>query len=188
MACSAPCRQADWLQIAGAGLASLDAGGPAPPGRRRPPAHPRARPGVSSVLPMPTSDTSIPKVGPLGGAAGTASGHRSLHAALRLLLMVLSAATGRLSGQAVAGGRVVRTSGADSIPVAGARVLLHRIGRSVQGPIDSAFADRRGAFRFRFVPDTSAVYLTSSRYDGIEYFSPTVHLDPAAPDTALRIV
>ncbi len=137
---------------------------------------------------MPTSDTSIPKVGPLGGAAGTASGHRSLHAALRLLLMVLPAATGRLSGQAVAGGRVVRTSGADSIPVAGARVLLHRIGRSVQGPIDSAFADRRGAFRFRFVPDTSAVYLTSSRYDGIEYFSPTVHLDPAAPDTALRIV
>jgi hypothetical protein len=49
-------------------------------------------------------------------------------------------------------------------------------------------ADRRGGFRFRFLPDTSSVYLTSSRYAGIEYFSPAVHLNPARPDTALRIV
>ena len=137
---------------------------------------------------MPASDTAISTVGRPAGAAGTLSAHRSLHAALRLLLTVFPAAPAVLSAQAVAAGRVVRTSGADSIPVAGARVLLHRVGRSVQGPIDSAFTDRRGAFRFRFVPDTSSVYLTSSRYDGIEYFSPTVHLDPAAPDTALRIV
>jgi hypothetical protein len=88
----------------------------------------------------------------------------------------------------VAAGRVVRLSGSDSIPVAGVRVLLHRVGRAAQGPVDSILTDRRGAFRFRFVPDTSAVYLASSRYEGIEYFSPAVHLDPALPDTALRIV
>jgi hypothetical protein len=111
--------------------------------------------------------------------------------ALRLLLLVLPVAPAGLAAQAVevvAAGRVVRTSGSDSIPVPGARVLLHRVGRGAQGPIDSMMTDRRGAFRFRFVRDTSAVYLTSSRYQGIEYFSPAVHLDPAAPDTALRIV
>ncbi len=109
-------------------------------------------------------------------------------AGLRLLLIIVPAVPALASGQSVAAGRVVRTVGADSLPVAGARVLLHRVGRGAQGPIDSVIADHRGAFRFRFVPDTSAVYLTSSRYAGIEYFSPAVHLDPSRPDTALRIV
>ena len=80
------------------------------------------------------------------------------------------------------------TAHGDSVPVAGTRVLLHRIGRGGQGPIDSVTADRKGAFRFRFTADTGSVYLTSSRYAGIEYFSPAVHLDPSRPDTALRIV
>jgi len=127
-------------------------------------------------------------VGRPAGLAGTTSGHLPLYAALRLLLRLAPAVPAVLAGQTVAAGRVVRTSGSDSVPVPSARVLLHRVGRGVQGPIDSMIADRRGAFRFRFVPDTSAVYLTSARYDGIEYFSPAVHLDPAAPDTALRIV
>jgi hypothetical protein len=103
-------------------------------------------------------------------------------------VLVLSAAAHGAVAQAVAAGRVLRTVAGDSIPVAGARVLLHRVGRAVQGPVDSTVTDRRGAFRFRFAADTSAVYLTSSRYAGIEYFSPAVHLDPALPDTALRIV
>jgi hypothetical protein len=85
-------------------------------------------------------------------------------------------------------GRVVQTVGRDSVPVAGTRVLLHRVGRGTQGPIDSVVTDPSGGFRFRFVPDTSAVYLTSARYRGIEYFSPAVHTNPALPDTALRIV
>ncbi len=109
-------------------------------------------------------------------------------ARLRLLLIIVPAVPALAAGQSVAAGRVVRTAGTDSLPVAGARVLLHRVGRGAQGPIDSVIADRHGAFRFRFAPDTSAVYLTSSRYAGIEYFSPAVHLDPSRPDTALRIV
>jgi hypothetical protein len=68
------------------------------------------------------------------------------------------------------------------------RVLLHRVGRSAQGPVDSIIADRAGRFRFRFVPDTAAVYLASTRYAGIEYFSPAIHTNPALPDTALAIV
>src|SRR5215470_1271625 len=87
-----------------------------------------------------------------------------------------------------AGGRVVRTVGADSVAVAHARVLLHRIGRSAQGPIDSVTTDAAGRFRFRFTPDTSAVFLASSRFQGIEYFSPAVRQASATPDTTLRIV
>ncbi len=85
-------------------------------------------------------------------------------------------------------GRVVRTVNDDSVPVPLARVLLHRVGRSAQGPVDSVVADRAGRFRFRFVPDTAAVYLASTRYAGIEYFSPAIHTNPALPDTALAIV
>ncbi|HEY8106282.1 MAG TPA: hypothetical protein VIE46_09250 [Gemmatimonadales bacterium] len=108
-------------------------------------------------------------------------------ARLRLLLIVVPAVPSLAAGQSVAAGRVIRT-GADSLPAAGARVLLHRVGRGVQGPVDSVITDQRGAFRFRFKADTTAVYLTSSRYAGIEYFSPAVHLDPTRPDTALRIL
>lgn len=69
-----------------------------------------------------------------------------------------------------------------------ARVVLHRVGRAVQGPIDSVIAGARGEFRFRFDPDTAAVYLLSSGWQGIEYFSSPVHTDPTAPDTGLVVV
>ena len=48
-------------------------------------------------------------------------------------------------------------------------------------------ADAAGRFRFRFKPDTNAMYLLSARYGGVEYFSPPVGTGPAA-DTALRLV
>jgi hypothetical protein len=85
-------------------------------------------------------------------------------------------------------GHVVRMVGRDSVPEAQARVLLHRVGRAAQGPVDSTTTNKNGEFRFRFVPDTNAVYLTSTRHQGIEYFSPAVHTNPALPDTALFIV
>ncbi|MBA3496545.1 MAG: hypothetical protein H0T86_05520, partial [Gemmatimonadales bacterium] len=89
---------------------------------------------------------------------------------------------------ALAAGRVVVPRAADTIAVPGARVLLHRVGRSVQGPIDSTVADARGRFRFRFRADTAALYLLSARYGGIEYFSPPVHTNPERPDTAIRLL
>jgi len=88
----------------------------------------------------------------------------------------------------VAAGRVLLPKGADSVPVPGARVLLHRVGREVQGPVDSATADGAGRFRFRFRPDTAALYLVSAAYGGIEYFSPPVHTNPERPDTAMRVL
>ncbi|MEZ4412681.1 MAG: hypothetical protein R2910_06845 [Gemmatimonadales bacterium] len=59
----------------------------------------------------------------------------------------------------------------DSTSVAGVPVTLHRVGRTAQGAIDSTVSDRDGAFRFRSVGDTAAIYLASARYAGIEYFS-----------------
>lgn len=76
----------------------------------------------------------------------------------------------------------------DSIPAPGVRVVLHRVGRSAQGPVDSTRSDHRGRFRFSFPNDTSALYLLSARYRGIEYFSPPVHTNPERPDTAIHII
>ena len=102
------------------------------------------------------------------------------------VLSVLSAFSIPLSAQTIpAGGAVLK---ADSAPVAGTRVVLHRVGRELQGPLDSTRTDRRGRFRFSFRPDTSALYLVSVRHSGIEYFSPPVHTNPARPDTAIRVV
>jgi hypothetical protein len=99
-----------------------------------------------------------------------------------------AAATVPGAAQAVAGGSVVRMSGGAAVPVPGVRVVLHRIGRDQQGPVDSAATDARGRFRLRFETDTSVVHLASARYDGVEYFSTPVHLNAGRPDTALRIV
>jgi hypothetical protein len=115
---------------------------------------------------------------------------RSNYSVLPLLsvLSVLSALSAPqvLPAQAItAAGRVLR---ADSTPVGGMRVVLHQIGRAAQGPLDSTSSDSRGRFRFAFTHDTTALYLLSARFAGIEYFSPPVHTNPERPDTALRIV
>jgi hypothetical protein len=99
---------------------------------------------------------------------------------------VLSALSVPVSAQTIpVGGAVLK---ADSTPVPGARVVLHQVGRALQGPVDSTSADRRGRFRFAFRPDTSALYLLSVRHAGIEYFSSPVHTNPARPDTAIRVM
>jgi hypothetical protein len=91
----------------------------------------------------------------------------------------LSAQTARVAGTVIT---------ADSNPVRGAHVVLHRIGRETQGPLDSTRTEQSGRFRFAFRPDTTAFYLLSARRSGIEYFSPPVSTNPARPDTAVRIV
>jgi hypothetical protein len=83
---------------------------------------------------------------------------------------------------------VVRPSGGDTIPVGPVRLVLHRLGRTAQGPIDTVEADSRGRFDARFVPDSTALYLLSVRYQGIEYFSSPVRADLRNPDTALVII
>jgi hypothetical protein len=101
------------------------------------------------------------------------------------VLSVLSALSGPLPAQTVrAHGYVLRV---DSTPVPGARVVLHQVGRETQGPIDSTRSDKRGRFRLTFRPDTTAFYLLSARYAGIEYFSPPVPTNPERPDSSIRI-
>lgn len=74
-------------------------------------------------------------------------------------------------------GRVVRqgASGVDIVPRA--LVTLHRIG-DTSGPVDSMVTNLRGEYLFRVSqPDTSAMYLATSKYGGIAYFAPPVHPD-----------
>ena len=75
----------------------------------------------------------------------------------------------------------------DTLAVGGIRVLLHRVGEDVQGPVDSAVTTPGGAFAVRFASDTAALFLLSARYAGLEYFSSPLATDPARPDTSVVI-
>ncbi|MEO8090751.1 MAG: hypothetical protein ABI703_10680 [Gemmatimonadales bacterium] len=102
------------------------------------------------------------------------------------VLSVISVLSIPLTAQTIpARGAVLK---GDSTPVAGTRVVLHQVGRALQGPLDSTRTDPRGRFRFSFRPDTSALYLVSVRHSGIEYFSSPLQADRAQPDTAIRVI
>jgi hypothetical protein len=85
----------------------------------------------------------------------------------------------------VLAGRAVRVRGADTTALAGVVVVSHRIGLKAQGPLDSMRTDGRGAFRFRIArPDSSSMYVVSTRYAGIGYFSqPYSSAERAGSDT-----
>ncbi len=90
--------------------------------------------------------------------------------------------------QVRAEGRIVRLSGTDTVAVPAFAVVLHRVGLRRQGPLDTAFTDARGGFRFRFAPDSGAAFLLSARYAGIEYFSRPISADSTLPDTAVTLI
>jgi hypothetical protein len=92
------------------------------------------------------------------------------------------------AAQSVVAGRVTRIQGTDTLPVGGLAVVLHRVARLAQGPVDTVRADQAGRFRFRFQVDTTAAYLLSARYAGIEHFSQAIGVDPTHPDTAVMVV
>ena len=86
-------------------------------------------------------------------------------------------------------GRVLNQTLPDSAPVPGVRVVIHEVGPSVQGPVDSTATDRSGTFRFRFPADSESVYLLSARHQGIEYFSAPIRgTGDVIPDTVLLVV
>jgi hypothetical protein len=111
-------------------------------------------------------------------------------AGLALAAAALPVPVGRLHSQqtAISSGRLVRVSGTDTVGIRAATVVLHRVGRGAQGPIDSARTGPRGEFRFRFPADTSVVYLLSSGYAGIEYFSTPIPVNPGRSDTGLLLI
>jgi hypothetical protein len=84
-------------------------------------------------------------------------------------------------------GRVLRAAGADSLPVA-AGVVLHRVSRDVQGPLDSTAAGPDGRFAFRALLDTTAVYLVSAHWGGVAYFARPVTAAEAARGADVTVV
>jgi len=70
-------------------------------------------------------------------------------------------------------GRVVRGGAATARPLAGAWVVLHRVGTDRAAPLDSMRTDAAGAyaFRYRTSGDAQALYFASSTYGGIAYFT-----------------
>ncbi|HEX9755150.1 MAG TPA: hypothetical protein VGA42_05555 [Gemmatimonadales bacterium] len=68
-----------------------------------------------------------------------------------------------------------------------ARIVLHRLGRQAQGPLDSARTGLDGRFRFWYRPDSQSVYLLSARHAGIEHFSEPI-VAGSAPRTDVMVV
>ena len=106
-------------------------------------------------------------------------------AAALALLVAISTSSPAQQSISVAG-RVVRV-GPDTVAAPGVRLVLHRVGRSSQGPMDSVVSDGSGRFRLRFTSDTTFLYLLSASYAGIEYFSSPINTNPAIPDTAMVV-
>jgi 5-hydroxyisourate hydrolase-like protein (transthyretin family) len=103
------------------------------------------------------------------------------------VLSILSVLSASLSAQSTSvTGRVVAAD--STTPVSSIPVTLHRVGQDSQGPLDSTRSDQQGRFQFVFRADTSAFYLASGRYAGIEYFSQPLPTNPARADTSVRIV
>ena len=96
--------------------------------------------------------------------------------------------TARAQTTTGAAGRVVRVDAAgDTLAVAGVRVLLHRVGDDAQGVVDSVISAADGGFAVRFLVDTTALFLLSARFAGLEYFSTPLATDPGRPDTLVVI-
>ena len=91
-----------------------------------------------------------------------------------------------LSAQGVSvSGRVLR-AGRDTIPLANAWVVLHKITRESGAPVDSVRSDARGRYRMELrQPDSAGMYVVSAWYDSLAYFSlplnvigrPAVHVE-----------
>ncbi len=74
-----------------------------------------------------------------------------------------------VSGRVLLGGR-------DSVPLRGTWAVLHRVTHDGGGPIDSVRTDAAGRYRMRLArprvsADSGAVYVVSTWYDSLAYFS-----------------
>lgn len=103
-------------------------------------------------------------------------------------LAILSSTSIAAQQSTTASGQVVRVVAGDSLAVPGSRLILHRIGRSRQGPLDSTVSDAAGRFHFRVPRDTTEVFLVSTNYAGIEYFSAPVTSSEGKGDSAVVLV
>jgi len=69
-------------------------------------------------------------------------------------------------------GRLLLGGSGDPRPLSGHYVVLHRISADSAGPIDSMRTPADGRYRFRYrLASTNAMYIVSSRYAGVAYFT-----------------
>lgn len=87
-------------------------------------------------------------------------------------------------------GHVVRGGAAAVRPLAGAWVVLHRVGTDRAGPLDSVRTDAAGAYAFRYRPsgDSLALYFASSTYGGIAYFTSPLRTPVVSGEDAELVV
>lgn len=80
-------------------------------------------------------------------------------------------------------------AGGGRAPVAGHWAVLHRVTAQGGAPLDSVRTDRGGRFHFRLAtPDTAAVYLVSTAWHGVGYFTAPVRLIGRPVDTLETLV
>jgi hypothetical protein len=86
-------------------------------------------------------------------------------------------------------GRVLRGTSSGEVPMAGQRVVLHRIGADSAGPIDSAVTSRSGGFRFTYRwAGERATYIVSTRHAGVAYFTPPLRArDVSGPEADVMV-
>jgi hypothetical protein len=87
-------------------------------------------------------------------------------------------------------GVVVRGARSGQAPIAGQWVVLHRVGPDHAGPLDSVRTSASGTYtiRYRASGDTSALYFTSTQYDGVAYFTAPLRAASASGDDARLVV
>lgn len=89
----------------------------------------------------------------------------------------------------MAGGVARGGAGDTRAPLAGRWVVLHRITPQGGAPLDSVRTDRRGRFAFHLAaPDTTAVYLASTEWHGVGYFTAPARLEGRPSDTLETVV
>ena len=102
---------------------------------------------------------------------------------------MLAAAPIGAQGFTVTGDVARGGAGGARTPLAGRWAVLHRVTAQGGAPLDSVRTDRGGRFRFRIAaPDTAAVYLASTEWHGVGYFSSPVRLIGRPADTLETLV
>lgn len=86
-------------------------------------------------------------------------------------------------------GRVLRGTPESERPVAGQFVVLHRISSDSAGPVDSMRTGRDGAYAFAYrASGDRSMYIVSTRYAGIAYFTPPLTQSVVRGDSATVFV
>jgi hypothetical protein len=101
-----------------------------------------------------------------------------------------AAGTTVTGGAREARGIVQRVTAKGAVPLSGAWVVLHRVGKDQAAPLDSTRtdADGRFVFRYRATGDTNALYFIASSYASIAYFTPPLRKAIASgPDANLLV-